>query len=42
LEARANELAERIAQSLWYGYQLHRRPEQPPRDLRPAEEASAP
>ena len=42
LQARANELAGRIAQSLWYGWQLHRRPEQLPRDLMPAEEASQP
>jgi len=42
LQARADELAERIAQSLWYGYQLHRRPEQPPRDLMPTEGASSP
>ena len=42
LQSRADELAERIAQSLWYGYQLHHRPERLPRDLLPAEEASAP
>ena len=42
LQARANELAERIARSLWYGYQLHRRPEQLPCDLACAEEGSAP
>ncbi len=35
LRARADELAERIAQSLWYGYQLHRDPEMPPENLSP-------
>jgi hemoglobin len=33
LRARADELAERIAQSLWYGYQLHHRPERLAHDL---------
>ena len=33
LQARANDLAERIARSLWHGYQLHRRPEEPSREL---------
>ena len=42
LQSRANELAERIAQSLWYGYQLHHRPEQLPRGLPAGEEASSP
>ena len=27
MQGRANELAGRIAQSLWYGYQLHRQPD---------------
>jgi hemoglobin len=42
LQSRADELAERIAQSLWYGYQLHHRPGQLPRDLLPAAAASLP
>jgi len=42
LQSRANELAERIAQSLWYGYQLHHGREDLPRDLLPTEEASPP
>ena len=33
LQARADELAERIAQSLWYGYQLQHRPDRLPSDL---------
>lgn len=33
MQARADEMAERIAQSLWYGYQIHRRPGQFPQDL---------
>lgn len=33
MRARADELAQRIAQSLWYGYQLHRRPEAMPQDV---------
>lgn len=33
LRERANDLAERIAQSLWYGYQMHHRPEQLPGEL---------
>ncbi len=31
--ARAVELAQRIARSLWYGYQLSRRPREAPEDL---------
>jgi len=31
---RADELAERIAQSLWYGYQIHLNPDKPPDQLR--------
>ena len=42
LQSRANELAERIAQSLWYGYQWHHRPEHLPRDLPPGSEPSPP
>ncbi|HEY1391822.1 MAG TPA: group III truncated hemoglobin [Methylibium sp.] len=38
VQARADELALRIAQSLWYGYQMQRRPEHLPEDL-PAEAA---
>lgn len=30
LKQRADELAGRVAQSLWYGYQLHRDPDRPP------------
>ena len=30
---RAGELSQRIAQSLWYGYQLHREPDQMPASL---------
>jgi hemoglobin len=41
LQARADELAERIARSLWYGYQLHDRPEELPRDL-PIQQARRP
>lgn len=33
LQARADELAHRIAGSLWYGYQLHNDPERPLADL---------
>ena len=33
LRERADEMAERIAQSLWYGYQLHRRPDGLPDEL---------
>ncbi len=33
LRERANDLALRIAQSLWYGYQLHHHPEQLPGEL---------
>jgi hemoglobin len=40
LQSRADELAERIARSLWYGYQLHHRPDGLPRDLTSAEEGS--
>jgi hemoglobin len=29
----ANEMAQRIAQSLWFGYQLHRKPDQSPASL---------
>jgi hemoglobin len=32
---RANEMAQRIAQSLWFGYQLHRRPDESPASLAP-------
>ncbi len=32
LRARADELAERIAQSLWYGYQMSREPDRIPED----------
>lgn len=34
LRERADELARRIAQSLWYGYQMHHQPERLPDDLR--------
>jgi hemoglobin len=30
---RAVELSQRIARSLWYGYQLHREPDRMPADL---------
>ena len=30
---RANEMAQRIAQSLWFGYQLHGKPDQSPTSL---------
>ena len=33
LRERANDLAQRIAQSLWYGYQLHHRPDLLPGEL---------
>jgi Truncated hemoglobins len=33
MAARAVELSERIAQSLWYGYQLHRKPDRMPASL---------
>lgn len=33
LRERADEMAERIAESLWYGYQLHRRPDVLPEGL---------
>lgn len=33
LRERADELARRIAQSLWYGYQMHHDPERLPGDL---------
>jgi hemoglobin len=33
LQRRADDLAERIAQSLWYGYQLHRQPDRAPAAL---------
>jgi len=33
LRERADELAQRIAQSLWYGYQMHRDPDRLPEDL---------
>ena len=33
---RADEMAQRIAQSLWFGYQLHRRPDESPSSLQPA------
>jgi len=42
LQSRANELASRIAHSLWYGYQLHHRREHVPRELLRAEEAPPP
>ncbi|HEY0858219.1 MAG TPA: group III truncated hemoglobin [Albitalea sp.] len=35
LRERADELARRIAQSLWYGYQMHHQPRRLPEDLRP-------
>ena len=38
MRARADELAGRIAQSLWYGYQLHRDPQAMPGEI-PAEKA---
>ena len=40
LRLRANELAERIARSLWHGYQLHRRPQSPPCELVLCDEAA--
>ena len=33
LQARADDLAERIAESLWYGYQLQRQPDRAPEAL---------
>ena len=42
LQARADALAERIADSLWNGYQLHRRPEELPREPVAAAEARRP
>jgi hemoglobin len=33
MKARADPMAERIAQSLWYGYQLHRDPDASPSTL---------
>ncbi len=36
MSQRADEMAQRIAQSLWFGYQLHRRPDQSPSALQPA------
>jgi hemoglobin len=33
MKARADAMAERIAQSLWYGYQLHRDPDASPSSL---------
>ena len=33
LRQRANELAQRIARSLWLGYQLHHSPQTSPKDL---------
>jgi hemoglobin len=33
LRERADELAERIAQSLWYGYQMYREPQRLPSEL---------
>jgi len=37
---RAVELSQRIAQSLWYGYQLHREPDRTPASLRQRAETS--
>ena len=37
---RAVELSQRIAQSLWYGYQLHREPDRAPASLRQRAETS--
>ncbi|MCB5363516.1 group III truncated hemoglobin [Pusillimonas sp. CC-YST705] len=34
LAERAQELAHRIARSLWFGYQLHRQPERPVTEIR--------
>jgi truncated hemoglobin YjbI len=39
---RAVELSQRIAQSLWYGYQLHREPDRAPGGLAMRERASIP
>jgi hemoglobin len=36
MSQRADEMAQRIAQSLWFGYQLHRQPDQSPSGLHPA------
>ena len=36
MSQRADEMAQRIAQSLWFGYQLHRRPDESPSSLQPA------
>ncbi len=33
LKKRADELAGRVAQSLWYGYQMHRQPDELPASL---------
>lgn len=33
LAQRAQELAQRVARSLWFGYQLHQRPDRPVSDL---------
>ncbi len=33
MRLRANDLSERIAQSLWHGYQMQSRPEKPPAEL---------
>ena len=33
MRARAEEMAQRIAQSLWFGYQLHRNPDASPSKL---------
>jgi hemoglobin len=33
MSSRADEMAQRIAQSLWFGYQLHRKPEESPSSL---------
>ena len=41
LRARADELAERIAQSLWYGYQLRHHPERVARGLDVREDSAA-
>ena len=42
LRERANDLAQRIAESLWYGYQLHNRPQQFPKGLEAAAEGGRP
>jgi hemoglobin len=33
MQARANELARRIAESLWFGYQMHRDPQRIARSM---------